>query len=137
MKKQPFLILTLILLILPQLGWAQGDGHIENTFGIGPRAGYYKSKDADEGAWYGGVQARFRLGEVIGLEVAADYRAEETFEIDTPTFEGEIRQHSYPVTASLLVFLPIIPHFAPYIVGGGRHLLHQDRFFRQHRGPRV
>lgn len=119
MKKQSFWIWTMIFLILPQLGWAQGDGRIENTFGIGPRAGFYKSKDADEGAWYGGVQARFRLGEVIGLEVAADYRSEETFEVDSPTFSGEINQRSYPVTASLLVFLPILPHFSPYLVGGG------------------
>lgn len=119
MKKQPFWIFTMILLILPQLGWAQEEGRIENTFGIGPRAGYYKSKDAEEGAWYGGVQSRFRFGEVIGLEVAADYRTEETFEVDAPGFDGEINVRSYPVTASLLVFLPILPHFSPYLVGGG------------------
>lgn len=116
MKKKSFWILIAIFLILPQLGWAE---RIENTFGIGPRAGYYQSRDADEGAWYGGVQARFRLGPAFGLELAADYRTEETFEVDTPTLSGEINQRSYPVTASLLVFLPILPHFSPYLVGGG------------------
>lgn len=119
MKKKYLLIWSMIFLILPQLGWAGDDDHIGNTFGIGPRAGYYKSKDADDGAWYGGIQARFRLGAILGLELAADYRSEETFSISSPAFSGEINQRSYPLTASVLVFLPILPHFSPYIVGGG------------------
>lgn len=108
-----------IALLTPQLGWAGDNDHIKNTFGIGPRAGYYKSTDADNGAWYGGIQARLRLGSVFGLEAAADYRSEETFKVSGPTFEGEIHQRSYPLTASVLVFLPILPHFSPYLVGGG------------------
>lgn len=119
MKKKQFLIWTAIFLILPQLGWAEDDGRISNSFGIGPRAGYYKSKDADQGAWYGGVQARLRLGPIFGLEAAADYRSKETFSVSSPGFNGEIHQRSYPLTGSLLVFLPILPHFSPYLVGGG------------------
>ncbi len=119
MKKKQSFIWAVLFLILPQLGWAEEGDHIKNSFGIGPRAGFYKSKDADEGAWYGGVQARLRLGEVFGLEAAADYRSEETFDVSSPAFDGKIRQRSYPLTASLLVFLPILPHFSPYLVGGG------------------
>lgn len=104
---------------MPQLGWAEDEGTIKNTFGIGPRAGYYKSRDADNGAWYGGVQARLRLGSIFGIEAAADYRSKETFKVSEPGLEGNIRQHSYPLTASALIFLPILPHFSPYLVGGG------------------
>lgn len=117
MKKVYFSISMLLLLFSTEPGWA--DDGIKNTFGLGPRAGYYRSRDAEEGSWYGGLQARFRLGKVIGLEGAVDYRPEETFEVNLPGASAEIRQHSYPVTASLLIFLPILPHFSPYLVGGG------------------
>ncbi len=119
MENKYLWIWIVLVLVLPQLGWAEDDGHISNTFGIGPRAGFYKSKGAEDGAWYGGIQARLRLGSVFGLEAAADYRASEKFKVSGPGFDGTIRQHSYPVTASLLIFLPIIPHFSPYLVGGG------------------
>jgi opacity protein-like surface antigen len=117
MKKGLFFLPMLALLFWSQVGWTADS--IGNTFGLGPRVGYYRSKDAAEGSWYGGLQARFRFGEYFGLEGAVDYRMEETFDVDAPGFSGEIAQHSYPVTASLMIFLPILPHFSPYVVGGG------------------
>jgi len=119
MKKGLFFLPILALLCFSQLGWADDDDHIKNTFGIGPRAGYYRSRDAENGNWYGGLQARARFGKYFGLEGAVDYRQTERFELTGPTFSGTVRQHSYPVTGSLLLFLPIIPHFSPYLVGGG------------------
>jgi opacity protein-like surface antigen len=118
MMKKGFLFGALLALFgMTQIASAD-EGVIKNTFGIGPRAGFYKSKGAEDGAWYGGVQARFRLGPVLGLEGAVDYRAKETFDFSSAGFNGEVTQRSYPVTASALLFLPV-PHFAPYLVGGG------------------
>jgi opacity protein-like surface antigen len=107
----------LAILFWTQVGWAEAE--IKNTFGLGPRAGFYRSRDAEDGSWYGGVQARVRLGQYFGLEGAVDYRLEETFDFDVAGVDGEIRQHTYPVTASLMLFLPVLPHFSPYLVGGG------------------
>ena len=119
MKKKLFFLPILALLCFSQLGWADDDGEIKNTFGLGPRAGYYRSWDAETGNWYGGLQARARFGKYFGLEGAVDYRQTEKFELTGPGFSGNVRQYSIPVTGSLLVFLPIIPHFSPYLVGGG------------------
>jgi opacity protein-like surface antigen len=117
MKKRLFFLPMLAILFWSQLGWAETE--IKNTFGLGPRAGYYQTRGSENGTWYGGIQARFRLGEYLGLEAAADYRQTEKFKVSGPGFSGDIRQHSFPITGSLLVFLPILPHFSPYLVGGG------------------
>ena len=101
MKKGLFLLPLLALIFWSQLGWAATDS-IGNTFGLGPRAGYYRSRDAKSGAWYGGLQARFRVGEFFGLEGAVDYRLVEKFKVDAGPVSGEVKQHSYPVTQRAL-----------------------------------
>lgn len=104
-------ICAVVLFALPAVGLAQ----INSGFGIGPRLGYYKANDADEGNVFGGLQIRGRLSEVFGLELAAEYRAGEKYGIsDVQTVET-----SYvPVTASAMLYLPLSDHFSPYGLAG-------------------
>lgn len=87
---------------------------IQNTFGFGPKIGYYKAQDADEGNFYGGLQARFRLGAVVGIELSAEYSAGQKYGIGNQT----VTTSFIPVTASLLLFMPVNQHFTPYGVAG-------------------
>ncbi len=105
-----FPLLILLIAAIPLATQAQ----IENTLGIGPRLGYYKAADAEEGNFYGGVQARLRLGPTLGIEGAVDYRAGQTYE-----FAGQELQTKFvPVTGSLMIFAPISENFAPYGLAG-------------------
>jgi opacity protein-like surface antigen len=76
---------------------------------IGGRAVYDRPKDASQGTLGGGVQLRFHLISVLALEGSGDMRQNK--------FGGEIVD-TFPVQASLLVYL--MPHFvvSPYILGG-------------------
>lgn len=87
---------------------------ISNTFGFGPRLGYYSAQDADEGNFYYGVQARFRPGAIVGIETAIEYRPGQEFGIGNSTVETSL----IPVTLSLLLFAPVSEYFAPYGVAG-------------------
>jgi opacity protein-like surface antigen len=87
---------------------------IKNTFGFGPRLGYYKATDADEGNFYGGIQARIRLGAVIGIEGSAEYRGGQEYGIAGYT----VKTSFVPVTASMILFAPISESFAPYGLAG-------------------
>lgn len=87
---------------------------IKNSFGIGPRLGYYKAQDAEEGSFYGGIQARARIGAVIGIEGAVDYRAGQEYGFGEYTVETS----SIPVTGSLMLFAPISNSFSPYGLAG-------------------
>jgi hypothetical protein len=79
-------------------------------FGI--RAGYFKVRDADDGAWFGGVQVRIPLSEMFAIEGA--------IELHTTEFEdGEIEVVQYPLQASLLLFLmPQSAPISPYVLAG-------------------
>ncbi len=87
---------------------------IEDTFGFGPRLGYYKATDAEEGAFYGGLQARFRPGAIFGAEASIEYRGGQRYGVGDYTVETSF----VPVTASLLLFAPITETFAPYGLAG-------------------
>jgi opacity protein-like surface antigen len=87
---------------------------IQNTIGIGPRLGFYKADDADDGNFYGGLQIRGRIGPVFGIELAAEYHTEQAFGVDN--FQADTRL--IPVTGSALLFIPISDYFAPYGVAG-------------------
>ena len=96
---------------------------IKNSFGIGPRLGYYKAADADEGSFYGGIQARFRPGALIGIEAAVDYRAGQEYAFGNYTLETS----SIPVTGSLMLFAPVSESFSPYgLVGIGAYYTRYD-----------
>lgn len=92
----------------------QSSAAIQNTIGIGPRLGYYKSGDADEGNFYGGLQIRARIGPVFGLEAAAEYHTQQAFGIGD--FEADTRL--IPITGSVLLFIPMGEHLAPYGIAG-------------------
>jgi opacity protein-like surface antigen len=87
---------------------------IQNTIGFGPRLGYYKALDADEGNFHGGIQARMRFGAVAGIEGSIEYRAGQEY-----GFAGySVKTSFIPVTASFLIFAPISESFAPYGIAG-------------------
>lgn len=108
----PFLIGTITFTTSAQT--ASDRASIKDTFGIGPRLGYYNAQDADDGNFYGGIQARLRLGAVVGIEGAVDYRAGQEFGFDDYTATTRF----VPVTGSLLLFAPINESFAPYGLAG-------------------
>jgi opacity protein-like surface antigen len=87
---------------------------IKNTFGIGPRLGYYKASDADEGSYYGGIQARLRLGAIIGIEAAVDYGSGQEYGVG----EYTVKTSFIPVTASIMLFVPITESLRPYGFAG-------------------
>ncbi|MEX2435350.1 MAG: outer membrane beta-barrel protein [Balneolaceae bacterium] len=87
---------------------------ITDTFGFGPRLGYYKAQDADQGNLYYGIQARFRPGAIVGIEAAVEYRAGNEFGVGNST----VKTSFVPVTTSMLLFAPVSEHFAPYGVAG-------------------
>lgn len=113
--KKLLLIPLLAFLFTPFISHAQSsDDGISNTIGIGPRLGYYKANDAEEGSFYGGAQIRARLGRIIGIEGAIDYRTSQKY--DLGEYSANVRQ--IPITASALLFLPVSEHFQPYGVAG-------------------
>ncbi|PLX31971.1 MAG: hypothetical protein C0600_04205 [Ignavibacteria bacterium] len=92
---------------------------IANTFGVGPRLGWYSSNDAEEGAWFYGLQGRARLGSNVGFELTLEYRDAELFNagtLDLTRLKADVMY--VPITASFMVFIPIGSWFAPYGVGG-------------------
>ena len=93
---------------------SSSEAGIKNTIGIGPRLGYYKAADADNGSFFGGAQLRARLGQYFGIEAAVEYRAANKYEVGQQSFKTSF----VPVTASALLFLPISENFAPYGVAG-------------------
>lgn len=115
--KRILILLTFLMGVLTFAATAQDAADraaIEDAFGIGPRLGYYKATDADEGSFYGGLQARLRAGAVVGFEVAVDYRAGQEY-----GFEGySVETSSIPVTGSIMLFAPISRSFSPYGLAG-------------------
>lgn len=95
-----------------------GDNLTDNKAGIGPRIGYYKAEDADDGNMFIGLQTRIRAGKVFGFEIAGEYRGKQKYTIGG----GEVKITQIPVTGSILLFVPVNPHFQPYgLVGAGAY----------------
>lgn len=65
-------------------------------FHLGLRAGYLRAKDADEGAWHGGVQARLFLIEQLAVEGSIEFHQSD-FE------DGDVVTTTYPVQLTGLV----------------------------------
>ncbi|OGS28638.1 MAG: hypothetical protein A2218_07475 [Elusimicrobia bacterium RIFOXYA2_FULL_53_38] len=82
----------------------------ENVFSIGPRLTYSTPKDADEGEWSGGAQARLHLSPGLGLESSIDYRSNDYGRFTTIK--------TYPVQASLLAYLIPGAALSPFLLGG-------------------
>jgi opacity protein-like surface antigen len=99
-------VLALFLLLVPVSAFAQ--------VGIGGRIAFVRSdvelKDQDAVRFLGG-QIRGRMSPRVGFELSLD-RHSETNEAET------LRVVSYPIQASLLVFLAR-GGFSPFLLGGG------------------
>jgi opacity protein-like surface antigen len=65
--------------------------------GLGPQAGYYRNKDADEGSWMYGLALRARILPALGVEGAVNY-TEEGYS------DPSVTVSSWPVTVTGLVY---------------------------------
>jgi hypothetical protein len=71
-------------------------------FSLGPRVGYYKAQDADEGKLFAGAAARLRLSSALAVEGSVDLRKEEYM-------RGRVTVTSWPVMVTGLVYpLPFL-----------------------------
>jgi opacity protein-like surface antigen len=89
--------------------YALSDYFDGKTASIGPRLSYFKAKDADNGKWFGGAQARFYPFNALGLEASIDYRQDDF---------GPTRTHTFPVQASLLAYVLSAEQAHLYLLGG-------------------
>ncbi|MBV9080406.1 MAG: porin family protein [Elusimicrobia bacterium] len=89
----------------------EGGTVAERNFSIGPRAAVFIPKESSANdTWYGGVQLRAMFNRVAGLEGSIDYR-EDDF--------GSTKVKTYPVQASLLLYLANKKPFCFFLLGGG------------------
>jgi hypothetical protein len=78
-------------------------------FSLGPAGGYLRVKDADRGTWFGGVQARLRLGA---------FAAEASITAHQNKYEGgDVVVTQYPVQLTAFLYFLQGP-IRPYILGG-------------------
>ena len=81
------------------------------TFSLGPVAGYIKTRDADSGTWFGGIQARLHFLRILAVEGSITFHRDE-FE------DGDIEVTQYPVQVTGLIFpFPDSP-IRPYGLAG-------------------
>jgi opacity protein-like surface antigen len=110
-KKSGWLAAAMLLgLTLTSTGRADENNLGDKFFSIGPRASFFKFKNADEGKWYGGAQARFKLLPALAAEGSIDYYRQ--------TYANDTEVKSYPVQASLLAYLTPNYPVSPFILGG-------------------
>lgn len=125
MKKLITVPLIIFLFALPAITRAQYNEDYDNSnIMLGPRIGYYQAVEAEDGAFYFGLQLRGHVNEWFGLELAATYRTTSEYEL---AGGGEVQTGTVPITASALVYLPINEHFMPYgIAGIGGYYTYHD-----------
>jgi opacity protein-like surface antigen len=104
------MVASMMLLTLATIGTAEEMGVGDQSFSIGPRASYFKPKDADKGSYSGGVQARVHFTPVLGLEGSVDYRKDD--------YADGVSIKTYPIQASLMAYLVPQSHVSPYVLGG-------------------
>jgi len=83
----------------------------EPSFSIGPAAGYLRARGADQGTWFGGVQARLHFARILAAEASITFHSNR-YE------HGDVVVTQYPL--QLTAFLYPIPDgpIRPYILGG-------------------
>jgi opacity protein-like surface antigen len=119
--QNPYLETEKDLLALPRSLSAteQGGESPYTPFSLGASAGYLRARGADQGTWFGGVQARMRFGL---------FAAEASIQFHQNKYDhGDVVVTQYPV--QLTAFLYLIPEgpFRPYILGGvGWYYTHVD-----------
>lgn len=89
----------------PAAGGEEADSFAEGVqatpprvgFSLGPRAGYLRARDADRGAWFGGVQARVRLSQAFCVEGSIEFHRD-------AFADGSVEVTQYPVQATALLY---------------------------------
>ena len=94
-------------------------GLVYTPFSLGASGGYLRAKGSDKGTWFGGVQARLRMG-LFAVEASVQVHENE-YE------NGDVLVTQYPVQLTAFLYpLPDGP-FRPYILGGvGWYYTHID-----------
>lgn len=95
----------------------------DRGFAIGPRASYFKPKDAENGSWFAGAQVRLPVSSALGIEGSIDYRKN--------AFNDGVSVKAYPVQATLRVTLAPHSPFSPFLLGGA------GWYFTQVDGPLI
>lgn len=95
-----------VLCLIPLVVYADA-----GKFGIGARAGLYKSADAEGSKLYGGIQARWRIFQALSVEGSIDYRGKEDY-------PGNKKITSYPLLATVLFYPMPDAKYSPYLLGG-------------------
>ena len=114
MRTKMFLLLGMITLMITQSNAA--------SVNLGPQLGFYKARNADNGAFIGGITCRLKFTSVLGAEASINYR-QETYGNDAVTVR------SWPVMATGLLYP--IPYVYGAISAGWYNLTfdyNQDRF---------
>lgn len=112
MKKLVTLLSVMVITALFSHAFAQ-QYLIENASGIGPKLGFYKAPDAEDGTMFIGIQSRSK-GKYFGGEFSLEYRGEQSYS----TTNGELTIRQIPVTGSLMLFAPLSENLAPYGLAG-------------------
>lgn len=89
----------------------QAPGMSKGGFSIGPAAGYLRARDADEGTWFGGIQARHRFSGLFALEGSITFHQDDFF-------DGDVTVTQYPVQVSAILYPFPGPVLEPYVLGG-------------------
>jgi opacity protein-like surface antigen len=102
-----------VLLFCPAGALAEdgSEGTAVSGFGFGPRVGFYKPSDADEGKFFGGLQARLRVLPFLGIEGSVDYH-------ETNFSNNLVQVRTYPVMVSGLLYFYPNPVVSPYLLAG-------------------
>lgn len=94
--------IALAISMIVGLGLMMGSEAAAQGIGIGPRLGYQKAADADEGNLLFGGVARAKLLPFLGVEGSVSYRSEEFF-------DGALDVRSWPVQVTGLFYpLPML-----------------------------
>lgn len=85
---------------------------------FGVHGGVVKARDANDGRFQAGAHLELAPGSWVGIQAAVDYRSEEQFELQAGGLNAEVDVRSLPLTLSGKLYVPVLPKFAPYALGG-------------------
>jgi len=102
-------IIALALLLVLPLSVFAGIG--DRVLSFGPRAVMFTPTDSDSGQWSGGVQGRLHMSPGLALEGSIDYQ-------HNSFANGLVTLKSYPILASVLVYLMPGANWSPFLLGG-------------------
>lgn len=114
MEKKKFIVVMVSLTLAVLLAAPQAMA--ERGFGIGPRIGYAKASDADDGTLYLGGDINFRFFDsLLGVRGEVGWRGDT---IDLPLVDGKLDIHTIPLLASVTVHPLKDKLLSPYAIAG-------------------